>query len=117
MASCVSSSDRPPSAHKRQKTTASPLSSFANSTSILEIVAENGWFPWHVDEENRQNPDFSNLRLLSKEMKALMDSPKYGGPDLDAIVNFLDRKNDFNSSGEGFCDHCFSLSGITVDAA
>ena len=42
-----------------------------------------------------------------------MDSPKYGGPDLASIVSFLDRKNGFNSSGEGFCDHCFSLSGIT----
>ena len=33
-----------------------------SSTSILEIVASNGWFSWHDNETNGQNPDYSNLR-------------------------------------------------------
>lgn len=40
-------------------------------TSILEIVSENGWFPWYDNDEVRQNPDYSSLRLVTKEMKAL----------------------------------------------
>ena len=36
---------------------------------ILQMVAENGWFPWNTDESCIQNPDYSNLRLVSKDMK------------------------------------------------
>ena len=58
------------------------------TTSILEIVSENGWFPWYDDNEVRQNPDYSSLRLVTKEMKALMDTPKCGGPDFEAMLIF-----------------------------
>lgn len=41
-----------------------------------------------------------------------MDTPKCGGPDFEAIVNFLDLKNGFNDNDDwGFCDHCFSNEG------
>ena len=74
---------------------------------ILQMVAENGWFPWHMDEISGQNPDYSNLRLVSKDMKKHMDNPANGGPDFKEIVLFLDCKNGFDDD-EGFCDHCFS---------
>jgi len=74
---------------------------------ILQMVAENGWFPWNIDESSGQNPDYSNLRLVSKDMKKHMDNPTNGGPDFEAIVYFLDCKNGFDDD-EGFCDHCYS---------
>lgn len=30
------------------------------TTSILEIDAQNGWFPWYDDIEVRQNPEFQS---------------------------------------------------------
>ena len=74
---------------------------------ILQLVAENGWFPWNTDESSCQNPDYSSLRLVSKDMKSHMDNPTNGGPDFRAIVSFLDLKNGFDDD-EGFCDHCYS---------
>ena len=73
---------------------------------ILQMVAENGWFPWNTDESSYQNPDYSNLRLVSKDMKKHMDNPTNGGPDFKAIVHFLDCKNGFDDD-EGFCNFCF----------
>ena len=79
---------------------------------ILQMVAENGWFPWNTDESSCQNPDFSNLRLVSKSMKTHMDNPANGGPDFKAIISFLDCKNGWdNDEGHGFCDHCYSNEG------
>ncbi|KAL7547005.1 hypothetical protein ACHAWF_010324 [Thalassiosira exigua] len=84
----------------------------ASSSDVLEIVAENGWFPWHVDDESGQNPDYSNLRLVSRGSKAAMDAPKCGGPNFGDIVRFLDSRNGFNDIDEsGFCDHCWSHKG------
>jgi len=73
---------------------------------ILQMVAENGWFPWNIDESSCQNPDYSNLRLVSKDMKTHMDNPVNGGPDFDYIVEFLDSKNGWDN--DGFCHHCQS---------
>jgi len=81
---------------------------------ILQMVAENGWFPWNTDESCIQNPDYSNLRLVSKDMKTHMDNPTNGGPDFKAIVSFLDLKNGFDDD-EGFCDHCYSNEGVDCD--
>jgi len=53
---------------------------------ILQMVAANGWFPWNTDDSSCQNPDYSNLRLVSKDMKSHMDNPTNGGPDFDYIV-------------------------------
>ena len=77
---------------------------------ILEIVAKNGWFPWHDNDTNNQNPDYSNLRLLSHDMKNFMDAPSHGGPDFKAIILFLNCKNGFDGDGdeEGFCDYCYT---------
>ena len=114
-------------AHKKQKVAADAApepsescqpqqSSAAPSIRILEIAAENGWFPWQDDREIRQNPDYSNLRLVSSEMKSMMDKPECGGPDFDVIVGFLDGKNGFNKDeGRGFCDHCFLNDGEGCD--
>lgn len=79
---------------------------------ILQMVAENGWSPWNTDESICQNPDYSNLRLVSKSMKTHMDNPVNGGPDFDYIVDFLDCKNGFNDKEYyGFCDNCYSNEG------
>ena len=78
---------------------------------ILQMVAENGWFPWNTDESSCQNPDYSNLRLVSKDMKKHMDNPTNGGPDFKAIISFLDCKNGFDDD-EGFCHHCFANEGV-----
>ena len=77
---------------------------------ILEIVAKNGWFPWHDNDTNGQNLDYSNLRLLSRDMMKFMDAPSHGGPDFKAIIHFLDCKNGFDDNGdeEGFCDYCYT---------
>ncbi|KAL7530126.1 hypothetical protein ACHAWF_003254 [Thalassiosira exigua] len=81
-------------------------------SAVLEVVAENGWFPWHVDDESGQNPDYSNLRLVSRSVKATMDAPKCGGPNFRTIARFLHGKNGFNDDGEaGFCDHCYNHHG------
>ena len=74
---------------------------------ILQMVAENRWFPWNDNEANGQNPDYSNLRLVSKDMKIHLENPTHGGPDFESIVSFLDLKNGFDDD-EGFCNHCFS---------
>ena len=76
---------------------------------ILEIVAKNGWFSWHDNDTNGQNPDYSNLRLLSRDMMKFMDAPSHGGPDFVAIIHFLDCKNGFDDN-EGFCAHCYAHS-------
>ena len=83
---------------------------------ILEIVSGSGWFSWQDDEAGCQNEDYSNLRLISRDVKTLMDSPTCGGPDFEAIADFLDMKNGFDDIGdEGFCDHCFSNEGEGCD--
>lgn len=94
-----------------------------STLSIIQLVAENGFFPWQggrkaredignsnsrlrnvsrclkdaldedLEQEGCQNEDFSNLRLVSKEMKEMMDDPKFGGPYFDALAHFLDQKN------------------------
>lgn len=86
-------------------------------------MAENGWFPWYDDDLMRdscnrrlcqQNHDYSNLRLVSREMKSIMDAPSNGGPNFKKIVNFLLTKNGFHEK-EGFCEYCFSEHGIGCD--
>jgi len=86
----------------------------ASHMPILQMVAENGWFPWNTDESSCQNLDYSNLRLVSKDMKEHMDNPTNGGPDFEDIVSFLDLKNGFDDD-EGFCDHCYSNEGVDCD--
>jgi hypothetical protein len=84
-------------------------------TQIIAMVATNGWFPWQDVEKMQQNPDYSNLRLVSKEMKRMMDKPSCGGPNFDVIAAFLDCKNGFDDDDEGFCDHCFLNEGERCD--
>ena len=72
---------------------------------ILQMVAENGWFPWNTDESSCQNPDYSNLRLVSKDMKKHMDTNPWRNRIL-IIVYFLDSKNGWDN--DGFCHHCQS---------
>ena len=81
---------------------------------ILEIVAGSGWFSWHDDEDGCQNEDYSNLRLTSRDVKTLVDSPIFGGPDFEVIAEFLNMKNGFDyhiSQYGGFCNHCYSIRG------
>ena len=81
---------------------------------ILEIVAGSGWFSWHDDEDGCQNEDYSNLRLTSRDVKTLVDSPIFGGPDFEVIAEFLNMKNGFDyhiSQYGGFCNHCYSSRG------
>lgn len=81
---------------------------------IIQMVAENGWFPYQCNEV-RQNPDYSNLRLVSKKVKGFMDEPKCGGPDFDVIVDFLNSRNGFNDMN-GACEHCLFEGGEGCDA-
>jgi hypothetical protein len=89
-----------------------------SSIPILEIVAQNGWFPWQNNEGNgaSQNPDYSNIRLISSEMKKLMDEPRCGGPDFNVIVPFLNKKVgpycEDNWSGFNCCDCCSCCKDI-----
>ena len=86
---------------------------FSTTMLIFEIVAGSGWFSWQDDEDGCQSEDYSNLRLISRDVKTLVDSPACGGPDFEVIADFLDMKNgfDFVDDNEGFCDHCFSNQG------
>ena len=111
----LGNTDAVPSASNRMSCQ-SKQSSNATSVHILEIIVQNGWFSWKDDEEIRQNPDYSNLRLVSSEMKNLMDKPECGGPEFDVIVWFLDKRNGFNNDKRpGFCDHCFLHNGEGCD--
>ena len=103
--------------NKRAKITAFParnahdIASNAShdvATSVLEIVAENGWFPWQASAAVEQNRDYSSLRLLSRRTRTAMDAPARGGPDFNALVRFLNGKNGFHGEEMGFCDHCYS---------
>jgi hypothetical protein len=86
----------------------------AGSRQIIAMVAANAWFPWQDAEKMQQNPDYSNLRLVSKEMKRMMDKPSCGGPNFGVIAQFLGFKNGFDDD-EGFCDHCFLNEGEGCD--
>ncbi|KAL7488819.1 hypothetical protein ACHAW6_014447 [Cyclotella cf. meneghiniana] len=88
----------------------SPMPSF----SIIQIVAENGWFPWNDNEEIRQCPDYSNLRLVCHAVKNFMDEPKCGGPDFNVIAAFLDSKHGFNDN-KGLCAQCYFHDGDGCD--
>ena len=66
--------------------------------SVLEIVAANGWVPWYDIETTRQNPTYSTLRLISRDMRTFMDTSTHAGPDFKAIVPFLDEKNVFGNN-------------------
>ena len=91
-------------------------SSRQSAVSVLEIVAENGWLSWQDEEEPRQDPTFSNLRLTSRGVKNFMDEPAHGGPDFEAIVSYLDIKNGFDDPDDmGFCDWCYSHDGQGCD--
>jgi hypothetical protein len=85
-----------------------------NKVRIIELVARNGWFPWMDGKDVKQNPDYSNLRQVSSDMKTSMDKPPCGGPAFRTIVNFLSMKNGFDDD-EGFCDHCFLNEGEGCD--
>ena len=85
----------------------SAASLFSFGSDVLGIMAENGWFIWFDGDGRGQNTTFSNLRLVSHDVKKIVDEPTHGGPDFYHIVNLLSKRNGFNRSG-GFCDHCYS---------
>lgn len=65
-----------------------PLVQCSLLASLILLEKMNG-FCGKTNGKVWQNPDDSNLRLASREVKQIMDHPKCGGPDFKAIVIFL----------------------------
>ena len=82
---------------------------------ILDLVAGNGWFPWHGENADGSK-DHNSLRLVSKGVKKLVDQPSHGGPDFGKIFALLDNRNRFDMSDEsGFCHHCHEFWNAPED--